>query len=246
MQFFLWILWHRLRRVCERHLSKSSTRSVRGWLGKDRSLNPIFFDRRDKADDDQPHLVLLLRASEDSKDFWRVETSVLEEAEKRTISYFSFHSSDCSRPVRNICIFGKGLFAFRRQMQMKGFLPDGRMQRNRGFALGWALLRILFIGNGSRSPLECVWCICLANNIQRFRSQIHSWFAAVIVLSIPLCFSLPAARGILSCNPFVTPCAILSTHENHRRMTRAKISRGGRSLMLKSLQDAGVSKVLRD
>ena len=100
---------------------------------------------------------------------------------------------------------GKAFLHFGDRCKWKG---SSRMKECKGIAalLGWALLRILFIGSNSRSPLRCVWCICLANNIPRFRSQIHSWFAAVIVLSIfslslppSLYFPPPFSRGILSC-----------------------------------------------
>lgn len=127
------------------------------------------------------------------------------------------------------------------------------MKECKGIAalLGWALLRILFIGSNSCSPLRCVWCICLANNIPRFRSQIHSWFAAVIVLSIFSLLHSPSlflslfislllslaefylAHGIVT--PSLPPFAILSAHEN--RMTRAKTSRGRSSRSMSFLED---------
>ena len=114
---------------------------------------------------------------------------------------------------------GKAFLHFGDRCKWKG---SSRMKECKGIAalLGWALLRILFIGSNSRSPLRCVWCICLANNIPRFRSQIHSWFAAVIVLSIfslSLSLFLPPFISLLlslaefylaqlrSGNPFATP-----------------------------------------
>ena len=175
--------------------------------------------------------------------------SVLEEAEKRTISYFSFHSSDCSRPVRNICILEKAFLHFGDRCKWKG---SCRMEECKGIAallsagpfcesFSSATAHILLSNVYDASVSQTISCDFALKFTRDSLRSLCSRFLSVS-LSLPLAEFCLATRS----NPFVTPCAILSTHENRRRMTRAKISRGGRSLMLKSLQDAGVSKVLRD
>lgn len=186
----------------------------------------------------------LLREGWDS---WKVE-NVLEEAEKRTISYFSFHSSGCSRSNPGTSVFWKRPFCISETDANERVLPGMKECKGIAALLGWALLRILFIGSNSCSPLRCVWCICLANNIPRFRSQIHSWFAAVIVLSIfslfiPLLLYLPEfylAHGAVTLS--LPPFAILSAHEN--RMTRAKTSRGRSSRSMSFLEDGCTLRVI--
>lgn len=85
-----------------------------------------------------------------------MEANVLEEAEERTISYFLFHLSGCSRtnpPVRNICILEKAFLHFGDRCKWKG---SSRIDECKGIAalLCWALLRILFIDSSSHSPLD--------------------------------------------------------------------------------------------
>lgn len=112
--------------------------------------------------------------------------------------------------------FGKGLFAFRRQMQMKGFFLDERMQRNRGFArLG------PFANSFHRQQLMFSAPMCMMHLSRKQYPAISLSNSLVIrrghcaldllspSLSLSLYLSPPFSRGILSCtrssNPFATP-----------------------------------------
>lgn len=122
--------------------------------------------------------------------------------------------------TRGHLYFGKGLFAFRRQMQMKGFFLDERMQRNRGFArLG------PFANSFHRQQLMFSAPMCMMHLSRKQYPAISLSNSLVIrrghcaldllspslplFLSLSLYFSPPFSRGILSCtrssNPFATP-----------------------------------------
>ena len=147
----------------------------------------------------------------------------------------------------DICIFGKGLFAFRRQMQMKGFFQDERMQRNRGFARLGPFANSFHRQQLTFSSPMCMMhlsrkqypAISLSNSLVIRRG--HCAFDLLSLSpSLPLFPSSFLSRNFIlhSCGvvtPSLPPFAILSAHEN--RMTRAKTSRGRSSRSMSFLQD---------
>lgn len=136
---------------------------------------------------------------------------VLEEVEKRTISYFPFHSSGCGRGCLtpgqgNICILRKGLFAFSETDANERVLPgwkdakESRLCSAGPFCESFSSQRLTFSSYMMHLSCKQYPAISLSNSLVIRRGHCAP---ALLFLSLPP--YLPLSRNcVLQNNPFAT------------------------------------------